>query len=110
MSKTLTNDQIKHIVEELEINQPIMSYKVVGSRVELRLLGGLTAVYNDPEAEPAVAELVEALARLKIKDIRFLATKFMIPKRGSMNKIQLIEALSNQDPTSLAAAIKQFDL
>ena len=108
MSDDLSNEQLKHIVEELEINQPILAYKVVGDRIELRLLGGSTAVYD--EGLPGQINIMQLLAGLSAKDLRFLAAKFMIKKRGTMNKIQLIEALAQQDPASVVAMKEKFNL
>ena len=104
--KSLTRDQIKTIAEELEINQPIMSYRVVGDRVELRLLGGSTAVYE----EAGAGDVAVDLSKMGIKQLRFLATKFMVPKRSKMSKMQLIEALSEHDQSAIATAIATYNI
>jgi hypothetical protein len=106
VQESLSPDEIKHIVEELAINQPILAYKVVGSRVELHLLGGATAVYRQPDAEA----IFQALATLKRKDLRFLAAKFLIRGRGKMNKSQLIDALTKEDARALLAAMDRYGL
>ena len=97
MPEKLTPDQLKSIVSTLKINQPVMSYRVVGNRVELRMLGGSTAVFHEVE-KPSLDEM-------SLSYLRTLAASFVIPGRAKMSKKNLLEALLQQDPEALQAAI-----
>jgi hypothetical protein len=104
----LTKVQLKQIVQELEINQPVMSYRVVGSRVELHLLGGATAVY-DPTANE-MPDPTGTLTRMTLKRLHILAAAVLLPNQSKMNKAQLIKTLSKHDRPTLYAAIESLEL
>ncbi len=97
MPEKLSPDQLKSIIKALKINQPVMSYRVVGNRVELRMLGGSTAEFINVE-NPTLDEM-------SLSYLRTLAASFDIPGRAKMSKKKLLEALNQQDPAALQAAI-----
>ena len=84
--KELSDLELQNIVQELEIGTPILAYRVVGSRVELQLLGGAQVEYTLADPLPPLKQLnrAELLALAKEHDIR---------GRTSMTKAQLIQAL-----------------
>jgi len=101
----LTPAQIQNIAEELEVGSPIMAYRVVGDRVELHLVGGGIATYDqagevstqpiDVEASNPDLELfIELVAGLNVNQLRKAAGMLGIPGANRMKKQLLIEALS----------------
>jgi hypothetical protein len=66
----LTPLQIQDIAERAEVDTPIMSYKVVGNRVELHLLGGAIAsveahwLLTEETAEQILEEAADRLKEL----------------------------------------------
>ena len=77
----LSREELKVIAQKLGINQPILAHKVVGSRVELRLLGGSTAVYTKEDA----VDILQLLANLSVKELKTLASLFNIQGIGGGN-------------------------
>ena len=80
------DSRVKEAAIKLGIDKPIMSYRVVGSRLELHLLGGSVVCHQLYKSNPLYRDM--GLAELKK-----LATSHKIPGRSKMNRIQLIEAL-----------------
>ena len=70
--------------EVMEVDKPIMSYKVVGSRIELHLLGGSVAVLDSID-----------YSILTLTALRRLASESKIPGRSKMNREELIRALES---------------
>lgn len=91
---------IKQATAELGIDKPIMSYKVVGDRIELHLFGGSTAVWTarpmpTEDAGPDLAG--PTFEDLSLRELRILAGARKIVGRSKMNRAQLIEALEVDD-------------
>jgi hypothetical protein len=78
---------IKQAVDELGVDKPIMSYRVVGNRVELYLLGGDVAVW------PGRSGRIYDFEQLSLKELRRTARMYNIRGRSKMSRAQLIEAL-----------------
>lgn len=99
-------DLVKQAAEELGVDKPIMSYKVVGDRIELHLLGGSTAVWTARPVPKAVTGPVPDLAAspyqrrtlltVSIKELRRQAAKRHLRGRSKMSRAQLIEALEKE--------------
>ena len=85
--KSSDRSKIKDAVRELKIDKPIMSYKVVGSRVELHLLGGSVEVLD---SRPFYRDM-------SLPELKRLARRHKIPGRSKMNRQQLIESLEAID-------------
>jgi hypothetical protein len=83
--------QVKLAAEAHGVDKPIMSYRVVGGRLELYLLGGSVVYHKLYHSNPIYRDM--GLAELKK-----LATSHKIPGRSKMNRIQLIEALEEVNP------------
>jgi len=107
--KKLSGKQLKHIVNELDINVPVMSYRVVGDRVELRLLGGSTAVYTEAYDQD-LPDPTGTLTRMTAKQLHTLAQAVLLPKQKSMTKAQLVRVLGKHDRPTLYAAIESLNL
>jgi len=80
--------QVKLAAEALGVDKPIMSYRVVGGRIEMHLLGGSVVYYPLYHSDPFYRDM--GLAELK-----GLARRHKIRGRSKMNRIQLIEALED---------------
>ncbi|MGB3714493.1 MAG: hypothetical protein WA996_08700 [Candidatus Promineifilaceae bacterium] len=98
------SDLVKQAAVELGVDKPIMSYKVVGDRIELHLLGGSTAVWTARPVPKAVTGPVPdlagpfdrrrtRLAHLSTKELRSRASERRLRGRSKMSRSQLIEAL-----------------
>ena len=75
--------QVKQAAKILEVDKPIMSYRVVGGCIELYLLGGSVAVLD---SRPFYRDLTTV-------ELNQLARRHKIPGRSKMNRDQLIQAL-----------------
>ena len=75
--------KIKRAAKILEVDKPIMSYRVVGDRVELRLLGGSVAIL-DPH--PSYRDM-------RVSELKQIARRLKVPGRSKMNREQLVQAL-----------------
>ena len=98
--------EIQAIAEDLDINVPIMSYKVVGGRVELHLYGGGIAIH---ETQPA-ASIVDQLDNLRVRDLRKIAKELGITRTSmKLKKELLIElaARAEHDPAAVQEAIRK---
>lgn len=84
-------DLVKQAAVELGVDKPIMSYKVVGNRVELHLLGGSVAVWTRRSPGPYRRRAV--LSRLSTKELRRQARLHEIRGRSKMSRSQLIDAI-----------------
>lgn len=92
---------IKQAIEELGIDKPVMTSRVVGDRVELTLYGGERITYaparptkasaKDDVAEPANTPVI--LEGLTVAELRTRAADAGISGRTTMKKAELIEAL-----------------
>jgi hypothetical protein len=97
----LTPLQIQDIAERAEVETPIMSYKVTGSRVELHLLGGAIATVEAHWL--AWASAAEPLTPAngpdgRLKEMTYdqlyqLAKRLAIRGRSNLDKPGLIEAI-----------------
>jgi hypothetical protein len=76
--------ELKALASELEVNNPIMSYKVTGSTIELRLLGGAIV-------QGAISN--EDLSALSLKELRSLSAGLGISGRSKMKREELEEAI-----------------
>lgn len=85
MSSELSQRQLLDIAAELEVNVPIMNYRVVGDRVELFLYGGQVVSSIPPDAV--------YLEDLTKQYLYKFAANLDISGRSKMNKDQLIEAI-----------------
>jgi len=86
------DSRVKQAVKELGVDKPIMSYRVVGDRVELHLLGG--SIVRWPAIDDPEDPLSDSgLDFWTLKEIKNLASIHKIPGRSKMNRDQLIEAL-----------------
>lgn len=108
MSQELTSLEIKEIAIQLDINTPILSYRVVGDRVELHLLGGATAVWDpaivNKPTTPAV-DLLSLLSGMTVKELKAVAKELSIDTPKRMKKAELIEAIMRLEPIAIADAI-----
>jgi hypothetical protein len=87
---------LKQAVAELGVDKPIMSYRVVGDRIELHLLGG-DIIHWPYLSGPAVPDQNAQLSSLSVVKLRRLARKHKIRGRSKMSRAQLIEALEAHD-------------
>lgn len=101
MPKDLTPEELQAIAKELSINTPIMSYRVVGDRVEIHLLGGRQLIYN----RSMTVDIPSLLAVLTVKELRQLAKDLEVPGFSRKNKKALIKALSELDPNQVEYAL-----
>ena len=83
---------MKQIAEELGIDVPIMSSKVVGNRVELYLYGG--QVLNYPPVDDKKVPAVD-LQTMTVGELREIAKIAEVPGYSKMKKAQLIKALTS---------------
>lgn len=86
MQNELTDLQLRHIIDTAEIDTPIVAHRIVGSRVELTLLGGTIVQADNPFAAPD-------LSQLKVKELKQIAKQLQIPGHSKMNQDQLIAAI-----------------
>lgn len=101
----LTSLEIQDLAERLDVSTPIMSYRVVGERVELHLLGGGVAIGSLDE-KPTTAQLVNFTA----KELRKIAVIIKIPGAAKLRKSELLAALADIEPRILVAAITEARL
>lgn len=80
--------QIRDIAEQLDIDTPILSHKVIGSRVELYLLGGAVATF-ELEQEPQLDEM-------SYDELYALARKINLRGRSNMLADELRVAIAEQ--------------
>ncbi len=111
ITKKIEPLELKHMAEELEVNRPIMAYRVVGDRVELHLMGGSKAIFQDDEDRgPRELELfLDMIGRKKVGQLRKAAGIVGIENPSKLRKDDLIAALSNaalNDPESVLAALQ----
>ena len=115
----LSPQEIQAIAEDLDINVPIMSYKVVGGRVELHLYGGGIAIHETQPAKPnetdvlgqLVSDIIEQqLHDLRVRDLRKIAKELGITRTSmKLRKELLIElaARAELDPAAVQEAIRK---
>jgi hypothetical protein len=94
----LTDLQIQDLAEQLEISSPILSYRVVGERVELHLLGGAVAIGSLGQKSAVILE------ELSVKELRQIATAVKIPGAKKLRKSELLAALATVDPKLIEEA------
>lgn len=82
--RELRPEELKAIITELGVSNPVMSYRIVGSRIELNLLGG--AVVRGKIDN-------EDLSNLSKKDLYALAKGLGISGRTKMSRKELEEAI-----------------
>lgn len=93
--------EIKQATENLGIDVPIMSTRVVGDRIELFLYGGTRVTFKagnhpvtadqPPAPSPQAPPLnLQSYTKTQLLD---LAAEHNIPYRSKMNKAQLLKAL-----------------
>ena len=99
MAKDLTSQQLQAIAKELDIKTPIVSYRVVGDRVELHLLGGQRVIYD-----PAITavEISSLLSDLTVKELRLIAQDLDVSGNSKMTKAALVKALSDLNANDVA--------
>lgn len=102
----LTSLQIQDLAEELDITTPIMSYRVVGERVELHLLGGGVAVGRMGEPPPPAKTQLD-LSQFTTKQLRKIAARIGIPGTSRLRKSELLAALDDIEPSILAVAMEE---
>ena len=88
MGDQLDPRRLQEIAKKLGINQPVLSQRVVGSRIELFLLGGSEIVL---EAEPG-----EELESLDYDTLYRMAQQYAIRGRSRMKREALIDALRRE--------------
>ena len=88
MSRELSQKQLLEIAHEQDVDVPILSYRIVGDRIELNLYGG--QVISAPAELPQFATVLEDLPLAKL---RKMAADLDIPGRSKMDKNELIEAI-----------------
>jgi oligoribonuclease (3'-5' exoribonuclease) len=81
------DSRVKQAAKILEVDKPIMSHRVVGSRIELHLLGGSVAVLD---SHPFYRDM-------GVSELKQLARRHKIRGRSKMNRDQLIQALEEID-------------
>jgi hypothetical protein len=97
-------ESVRQAAAELGVDKPIMSYKVIGDRIELHLLGGSVVksparpVPNavsgtDPDLAVPPYQRRDVLSHLSTKELRRRASEVNIRGRSKMSRAQLIEAL-----------------
>lgn len=96
----LSSLEIQDLAEKLDITSPIMSYRVVGERVELHLLGGGVAIGR-------LGEGVINLDDLSVRDLRKVAQAVKIPNAKRLRKAELLAALSIIDHNTLSTALEE---
>jgi len=107
----LSSLEIQDLAEQLDISSPIMSYRVVGERVELHLLGGGVAIgrlgekLND--VQPAIYIYLDDLS---VRDLRKIAQAVKIPGAKRLRKAELLAALSTVDHNTLSSALEEVSL
>ena len=82
--RELKPEELKAVIDELKVSNPVMSYRIVGSRIELNLLGG--AIVRGTIDN-------EDLSNLSLKDLKSLATGLNIQGRSKMSREELEEAI-----------------
>lgn len=98
----LSSLEIQDLAEKLDITSPIMSYRVVGERVELHLLGGGVAIGR-------LGEGVIDLDDLSVRDLRKVAQAVKIPNAKRLRKAELLAALSIIDHKTLSSALEEVN-
>ena len=102
--------EIQAIAEDLDINVPIMSYKVVGGRVELHLYGGGIAIHETRSAAGDVDEVVAQLNGIRVRDLRKIAKELGVAKPTTKLKTELLVELAARaelDPAAVQEAIRK---
>ena len=99
----LNSLEIQDLAERLDITSPIMSYRVVGERVELHLLGGGVAIGR-------LGEGGVDLDTLSVKELRKIAQAVKIPGAKRLRKAELLAALSTVDHNTLSSALEEVSL
>lgn len=90
--KELTDLQLQDVIERAEVSTPVLAYKVIGSRVELHLLGGPVAyVEADWLVEPQ--DILDGLEAMTYDALYKLARKLEVRGRSSMDSAALVEAI-----------------
>ena len=102
--QTLDPQEINAIAQDLDIDVPIMSYKVVGGRVELHLYGGGIAIH---ETQPAVS-VVDRLDNLRVRDLRKIAKELGITRTSMKLKKELLVELAARAELDPAAVQKAY--
>lgn len=99
----LSPQEIQDIARELSVDTPILSYRVVGNRVELYLLGGATAVYEKRKYQAADPSSI--LSGMTVKELHAVAMELAIDTPKRMKKAELIEVIMRLEPIAIADAI-----
>ena len=86
------DSRVKKAAIKLGIDKPIMSYKVVGDRIELHLYGGSIVMWPPP-GKRLHPGLIDQLEDTPVSDLRKLAREYHIAGRSKMTRDQLIAAL-----------------
>lgn len=102
----LNSLEIQDLAERLDITSPIMSYRVVGERVELHLLGGGVAIGRLGEKLNDVQPAID-LDDLSVRDLRKIAQAIKIPGAKRLRKAELLAALSIVDHNTLSSALEE---
>lgn len=98
MANELSPQELQAIAKELNIKTPIFSYRVVGDRVELHLLGGRQVTYD-----PALAvDIPSLLSDLTVKELRLIAQDLDVSGNSKMIKAALVKALSDLNANDVA--------
>ena len=87
-SGELSQKQLLSIAHDQDVDVPVLSYRIVGDRVELNLYGGrvISALTGFPQS-------ASSLEDLPISRLRKMAADLDIPGRSKMDKDELIEAI-----------------
>lgn len=92
----LTPFQLQDVIERAEVSTPVLAYKVIGSRVELHLLGGPVAyVEADWLVEPEVVleEILDELETMTYDTLYKLAQRLKVRGRSTMDSPDLVKAI-----------------
>lgn len=92
----LSNEDIQKLAKKAGVNQPVMSVKVVGDRVELHLLGGMVVpLQHGPAHTQANSGKVQhILEPLTVPQLKKLAEEAGLTGYSKANKAALIVLLS----------------
>ena len=99
----LSSLEIQDLAEQLDISSPIMSYRVVGERVELHLLGGGVAIGRLGEGGIDLDDLT-------VSQLKAIAQAVKIPGAKRLRKAELLAALSTVDHNTLLSALEEVSL
>ena len=115
----LTAADVQKLAAEAGADQPVMSVKVVGDRVELHLLGGMVVPVTPPShteqssvgktAQQKATTPNEVLDKLTVRQLKALAAEAGLSNYRKANKAALIVMLSEHYTTEeLEALVAPF--